>query len=124
MRVTDYGIRGMHLAYDLAEGFDTTILVDTAQRGEAPGTVYLIEPEPQAGQGDAASLSLFNAHGMQPDLVLSLAGSLGVLNCAHSRARKPNPPAVANAATITAPAASARIPARRPEKSNSRGLVA
>ena len=77
VRVTDYGIRGMHLAYDLAEGFDTTILVDTAQRGAAPGTVYLIEPEPQAGQGDAASLTLFNAHGMQPDLVLSLAGSLG-----------------------------------------------
>jgi hydrogenase maturation protease len=77
VRVTDYGIRGMHLAYDLAEGFDTTILVDTAQRGEEPGTVYLIEPEPQAGQGDAASLALFNAHGMQPDLVLSLAGSLG-----------------------------------------------
>ena len=54
VRVTDYGIRGMHLAYDLAEGFDTTILVDTAQRGDVPGTVYLIEPERQAGQGDAA----------------------------------------------------------------------
>lgn len=77
VRVTDYGIRGMHLAYDLAEGFDTTILVDTAQRGDAPGTVYLIEPEPRDGQGDQAPLSLFNAHGMQPDLVLSLAGSLG-----------------------------------------------
>ncbi len=51
VRVTDYGIRGMHLAYDLAEGFDTTILVDTAQRGDPPGTVYLIEPEPQARPG-------------------------------------------------------------------------
>jgi hydrogenase maturation protease len=82
VRVTDYGIRGMHLAYDLAEGFDTTILVDSAQRGDAPGTVYLIEPEPgpPAEGGDDAALariSLFNAHGMQPDLVLSLAGSLG-----------------------------------------------
>jgi hydrogenase maturation protease len=89
VRVTDYGIRGMHLAYDLAEGFDTTILVDSAQRGDAPGTVYLIEPEPATpaegqdtpadGADDAAlaRISLFNAHGMQPDLVLSLAGSLG-----------------------------------------------
>jgi hydrogenase maturation protease len=86
VRVTDYGIRGMHLAYDLAEGFDTTILVDSARRGDAPGTVYLIEPGPadpagEPGQdGDDAALariSLFNAHGMQPDLVLSLAGSLG-----------------------------------------------
>jgi hydrogenase maturation protease len=88
VRVTDYGIRGMHLAYDLAEGFDDTILVDTTQRGGEPGTVYLIEPEPPADQagldpaGDGtatmlASMSLLNAHGMQPDLVLSLAGTLG-----------------------------------------------
>jgi hydrogenase maturation protease len=62
VRVTDYGIRGMHLAYDLAEGFDTTILVDSAQRGD---------------DAALARISLFNAHGMQPDLVLSLAGSLG-----------------------------------------------
>jgi hydrogenase maturation protease len=80
VRVTDYGIRGMHLAYDLAEGFDQTILVDSTQRGGAPGTVYLIEPEPAAESApDAmpAGMSLLNAHGMQPDLVLSLAGTLG-----------------------------------------------
>ena len=29
-RVTDYGIRGMHLAYDLAEGWDATILGQSA----------------------------------------------------------------------------------------------
>lgn len=92
VRVTDYGIRGMHLAYDLAEGFDNTILVDTTQRGGEPGTIYLIEPEqaPEQDPGrdpaqdidrDQASLlagmSLLNAHGMQPDVVLSLAGTLG-----------------------------------------------
>jgi hydrogenase maturation protease len=100
VRVTDYGIRGMHLAYDLAEGFDNTILVDATQRGGQPGTVYLIEPEPPApadrtGPGPGgpdpagadpaddgtatmlASMTLLNAHGMQPDLVLSLAGTLG-----------------------------------------------
>jgi hydrogenase maturation protease len=101
VRVTDYGIRGMHLAYDLAEGFDTTILVDATQRGGQPGTVYLIEPEPAPGpdpgrdhqdgpaqDGSAqdidrdqasllAGMSLLNAHGMQPDVVLSLAGTLG-----------------------------------------------
>ncbi len=76
VRVTDYGIRGMHLAYDLAEGFDQTILVDSTQRGGEPGTVYLIEPEP-AADDIPAEMSLLNAHGMQPDLVLSLAGTLG-----------------------------------------------
>jgi hydrogenase maturation protease len=98
VRVTDYGIRGMHLAYDLAEGFDSTILVDATQRGGEPGTVYLIEPEAErtepwpaepasARSGDRGVpggrppglelMSLLNAHGMQPDLVLSLAGTLG-----------------------------------------------
>ena len=103
VRVTDYGIRGMHLAYDLAEGFDTTILVDAMQRGDEPGTVYVVEPQPAqhpaaghapgGGDGEAggdgtggdglaggsplAAMSLFNAHGMQPEVVLDMAGMLG-----------------------------------------------
>jgi hydrogenase maturation protease len=100
VRVTDYGIRGMHLAYDLAEGFDTTILVDATKRGDEPGTVYVIEPQPprrsaadhgtddgaggDGAGGDGAGgesplgvMSLFNAHGMQPDVVLDMAGTLG-----------------------------------------------
>ena len=43
-RVADYGIRGMHLAYDLAGGEqELTILVDATTRGDAPGTVYVVE---------------------------------------------------------------------------------
>ena len=30
VQVADYGISGMHLAYDLADGYETAILVDTA----------------------------------------------------------------------------------------------
>ncbi len=81
-RVTDYGIRGMHLAYDLAEGWDATILVDAAQRGGQPGTVYVIEPErpepPAGGQSPGLAESmLLDAHGMQPDVMLGMAGMLG-----------------------------------------------
>jgi hydrogenase maturation protease len=79
-RLTDYGIRGMHLAYDLADGWDTTILVDAAQQGGQPGTVYLIEPEPgqdATGAGNLAGAMLFDPHGMQPDVTLGLAGMLG-----------------------------------------------
>ncbi len=43
VRVADYGTSGMHLAYDLASGYDTAILVDAAPRGEPPGTVTLLE---------------------------------------------------------------------------------
>jgi hydrogenase maturation protease len=81
--VTDYGIRGMHLAYDLAQGWDATILVDAVQRGGEPGTVYLIEPEPRPpadGGGSSPGLTesmLFDPHGMQPDVMLGLTGTLG-----------------------------------------------
>ena len=76
--VTDYGIRGMHLAYDLASGFDAAILVDATPRGGAPGTIYVIEPglAPQPAAG-ADTHPLLDAHGMQPDVVLGMLDLLG-----------------------------------------------
>jgi hydrogenase maturation protease len=78
--VTDYGIRGMHLAYDLASGFDAAILVDATARGGAPGTIYVIEPDLPSGPAEPAAgpdpLPLLDAHGMQPDVVLGLLGVL------------------------------------------------
>ncbi len=43
VKVVDYGIRGMHLAYDMLAGYDVTILVDAVPRGDEPGTVYVID---------------------------------------------------------------------------------
>ncbi|HEY2508769.1 MAG TPA: hydrogenase maturation protease [Streptosporangiaceae bacterium] len=87
--VVDYGIRGIHLAYDLASGYDSAILIDATQRGGAPGTVYVIEPDPSvvpAGASPAgdeaegltaqAASPLLDAHGMQPDVVLQILGLL------------------------------------------------
>jgi len=103
VRVADYGISGMHLAYDLADGYDTAILIDAAPRGDKPGTVTLLAPtppprltlaptppprpgldvtaEPRADAGTAAEAigasRLFDAHGMQPDVVLGVLDMLG-----------------------------------------------
>jgi hydrogenase maturation protease len=80
--VVDYGIRGMHLAYDLANGYGSMILVDATARGGEPGTIYVIEPDLAAipvegtAAADPASYPLFNAHGMQPDVVFSMLGML------------------------------------------------
>lgn len=74
--VADYGIRGMHLAYDLLEiAPDTTILLDAITRGDEPGTVYVLEigPEHVADIAPAA----VDAHGMAPDAVLGLLENLG-----------------------------------------------
>jgi hydrogenase maturation protease len=74
VRVADYGIRGMHLAYDLAgDDYDLTILVDAFSTGDPPGTVSVIELDP-AGEPRA---ELLDAHGMQPDVVLGLVTLLG-----------------------------------------------
>jgi hydrogenase maturation protease len=75
VKVADFGIRGVHLAYELCDGYDTAILVDAAPRGGEPGTVYVIEPD-AVGTGDEAA-TLLDAHGMQPDAVLGLLSVLG-----------------------------------------------
>jgi hydrogenase maturation protease len=76
VRVADYGIRGMHLAYDLLEmAPNTTILLDAVSRGGEPGTIYVLE----IGPGDVPGIepSAVDAHGMAPDAVLALLENLG-----------------------------------------------
>ena len=60
VRVEDYGIRGLHLAYELLSGYDRAILIDAVPRGGAPGTLYVVEPDPTkaAGTGDAHRMDL------------------------------------------------------------------
>jgi hydrogenase maturation protease len=79
VRVADYGISGMHLAYDLAEGFETTILIDASARGEPPGTVYVMELSGQDRPAPAPGVAVpvLDGHGMQPDVVLGMLDMLG-----------------------------------------------
>ena len=77
VRVADYGIRGMHLAYDLTGGkYDLTVLVDATMRGDPPGTVYVVELDLPDGPPQTGGEAL-DAHGMQPDVVLNLVALLG-----------------------------------------------
>jgi hydrogenase maturation protease len=72
VRVVDYGIRGMHLAYDLLDGVDLLVLVDAAPRGGQPGDVVVLEVGAEhLGDGD------FDAHGMEPTAMLASLGALG-----------------------------------------------
>jgi hydrogenase maturation protease len=80
VQVGDYGTSGMHLAYDLADhGYETTILVDAAPRGEPPGTLTVLEvrPEDRAELATAGGPQLLNGHGMQPEVVLGVLDMLG-----------------------------------------------
>lgn len=70
--LADYGIRGVHLAYDLLDGrYRTVVLVDAVPLDEPPGTLAVLEADPG---GDGAVL---DAHGMHPAAVLALLRDLG-----------------------------------------------
>ncbi len=75
VRIEDFGIRGYDLAYAILDGCDAVILVDATPRGEAPGTIFLIELNPDASAGaDGESL---DAHSMNPMHVLRMVQTLG-----------------------------------------------
>ncbi|MFG2982029.1 hydrogenase maturation protease [Streptomyces sp. NPDC048258] len=74
VEVVDFGVRGVHLAYQLLDGYDTLVLVDATARGGDPGTLYLIEadaegPAPPGG-------AVLDGHHMTPDAVLALLDTL------------------------------------------------
>lgn len=72
VKLVDFGIRGMDLVYALLEDYDALIFVDTVQKGDPPGTVYLIEPE----LGNESKVEI-DTHRMDPVKALGLARALG-----------------------------------------------
>ena len=74
VRVVDYGIRGMHLTYDLLDEVGALVVVDAipGKGADAPGTITVLQVGPdELGEGE------FDAHGMQPVSVLASLGSMG-----------------------------------------------
>ena len=73
VRVLDYGIRGMHLAYDLLEEWDTLVLVDAIPSRGKPGTLHVFQADHQSGS-DTPGL---DAHSMDPAAVFASLRALG-----------------------------------------------
>jgi hydrogenase maturation protease len=72
----DFGINGIDLTYALLDGCEAAVLVDAVQRGGAPGTLYLIEPDPAPGDPAPDEL-LMSGHDLDPAKVLRLVQALG-----------------------------------------------
>ncbi|MFC9873408.1 hydrogenase maturation protease [Nocardia salmonicida] len=72
VRVVDYGIRGMHLAYDLLDPWDALVLVDAVPDRGAPGTLAVFHAAP-----DPAGAAQLDAHAMNPDAVFASVRALG-----------------------------------------------
>ena len=73
--IVDFGIRAYDLAYAIMDGYDTTVLIDAAPRGEKPGTVYLLELDPD--KVDTCEDEIADAHALTPVRVLQLIRALG-----------------------------------------------
>lgn len=106
-RVVDYGIRGVHLSYDLLDGWDALVLVDAVPGDGPPGTLTLAE----VTDADLGAAPALDAHKLDPFAVLSALRSLGgrlpprtlVLGCV--------PATVADGIGLSAPVAAAVGPA-------------
>jgi hydrogenase maturation protease len=73
VRVVDYGIRGLDLAYAMSEDWRAVVMVDAIRRGGSAGTVYLLQP----GEQNEADGTGLDPHSMDPVSVLAMARSQG-----------------------------------------------
>lgn len=72
VRVVDYGIGGMHLAFDLLDEWDALVLVDAVPDRGSPGSVHVFEAD---HANDCAPA--LDAHGMDPGAVFASLRALG-----------------------------------------------
>jgi hydrogenase maturation protease len=75
--VVDYGIRGMHLTFDLLDGVQALVIVDAIpstgpQADRAPGSISVLHVA-----AEDLGTAEFDAHGMQPVSVLASLASMG-----------------------------------------------
>ena len=74
VRLLDYGIRGMHLLYDLLDGYQALVMLDALPGRGRPGEVVVLE----VGPADLERLGGgFDPHGMDPVAVLAGLPALG-----------------------------------------------
>ena len=73
VRVVDYGVRGLHLAYDLLDPWDALVLVDAVPDRGSVGRVAVLE----IGAEHVRTGAQVDAHGMDPATVLATLTALG-----------------------------------------------
>ncbi|HTU73454.1 MAG TPA: hydrogenase maturation protease [Trebonia sp.] len=78
--VADYGIRGVHLAYELLGGrHDALVMIDAVPLGDAPGTLAVLDVSGYSCRAEFADWAgtAVDAHSMQPEAVLAALHNLG-----------------------------------------------
>lgn len=78
VRLVDYGIRGLHLSYDLLGGYSALIIVDAMPGLGQPGEIRVVAVDPDdVPASDGPDPHSTDPHSMDPMAVLSGLPSLG-----------------------------------------------
>ncbi len=77
VRTVEYGIAGIGLIQDLMDGYDGLVLVDAADRGGPPGTLYWLRPRVDNLTFPAGTFA--ETHYLGPTRVILLAAALKLL---------------------------------------------
>jgi hydrogenase maturation protease len=101
VRVADFGIRGIHLAYELLDGYTALVLIDTVPPQGRPGRLHVLDASDVDRPGGQV-----DAHSMDPAAMLGTLDRLGgtlpktiVVGC--------EPESVAEGIGLSAPVAAA-----------------
>ena len=80
--VIETGIGGIHLVQELLAGYDALVVLDAVERGAAPGTLFLLEPErvePSAWSPEVRRDFFADTHYAEPSRAMALAEGVGAL---------------------------------------------
>jgi hydrogenase maturation protease len=75
--VIDFGTGGLDLAYEVMRGYDGLVLIDVSRQGEPPGTLYVMEADPDDVDGSIEDGQALDPHGMDPETVLRFVKHVG-----------------------------------------------
>ncbi len=74
--VFDFGTGGLDLAYEAMRGYDALVLIDVSRQGGEPGTLYVMDADPDDLE-PIADGEVLSPHGMDPQTVLRFVKAVG-----------------------------------------------
>ncbi len=75
--IYDAGSGGLELAYEVMRGYHALVLVDVSKQGGEPGTLYVMEPDPDDVEGALEDGDRIDLHGMDPRTMLRFVKMVG-----------------------------------------------
>ena len=75
--VMDVGTSGLDLAYEVMRGYSALVIVDVSKQGGEPGTLYVIDVEPDDVPAEITDGETIDPHSMDPMTMLRFVRAIG-----------------------------------------------